>query len=125
MSFLSLEGPSFNDRIEIPLPVDRILYETIAPIVHLSHTHSGVTLLAFHAFEDAQETSILLTPVSPQQIDDLERGVAGLREVLTSGLLWRVRILHASSVFEGRRVNPDLVPPRWLPVPGALLHPFT
>jgi hypothetical protein len=111
------------DFVGWPLPIDRVLYEAEQPIVFVTHSVSGQSLLAYLADESEAGCDYLLATASPRKLKQLERGELGVREALCSDWMWIVRHSAADDTHGVWSVNEADIPGEHLPVPGTGLLP--
>ena len=103
------------------LPVGRVLYEAEAPVLYLTSTVQGQSLLAYVADDAFGRISTLLSPISPHRLEALEQGTASVRDVLTSSWMW----LHVLGGEETGlwAIDPEKIPEEYLPLQGTPLLP--
>ena len=106
-----------------PLAVDRVLYEAEQPIVFLTHSTSGQSLLAYVAHESPSGIDYILASASPRKIQQLEQGAVGVREALCSDWMWILRQNTETHTFDVWSISEEMIPDEYLPVPGAGLLP--
>lgn len=111
------------DLVVWPLPIDRVLYEAEQPIVFLTHSITGQSLLAYLAHESAVGADYILASASPRKIQQLEQGTVGVREALCADWMWLLRQNAQAGSIDLWSVNEALVPDDFLPIPGTALLP--
>lgn len=111
------------DFVGWPLPIDRVLYEAEQPIVFVTHSVSGQSLLAYLADESEAGCDYVLATASPRKLQQLERGELGVREALCADWMWIVRHSVADDTHGVWVVNEADIPGEHLPVPGTGLLP--
>ena len=111
------------DLVVWPLPIDQVLYEAEQPIVFLTHSITGQSLLAYLVQESTVGADYILASASPQKIQQLEQGAVGVREALCADWMWLLRQNAEAGTFDLWSVNEALVPDDFLPIPGTALLP--
>lgn len=111
------------DFVSWPPAVDRVLYEAEQPIVFLTHSASGQSLLAYLAHESSSCVAYILASASPRKVQQLEQGGVDVREALCSDWMWILRYQAQSSTFGVWVVTESEIPDEYLPVPGTGLLP--
>lgn len=106
-----------------PLAIDRILYEAEQPIVFLTHSSSGQSLLAYLAHESACGIDYILASASPRKIQQLEQGAIGVREALCADWMWILRQDTEANSFDTWSISEEMIPNEYPPVPGTGLLP--
>lgn len=106
-----------------PLPIDRVLYEAEQPIVFLTHSITGQSLLAYLANESEVGADYILASASPRKIQQLEQGTVGVREALCADWMWLLRQNAQAGSSDLWSVSEALVPDDFLPIPGTALLP--
>jgi hypothetical protein len=106
-----------------PLPIDRVLYEAEQPIIFLTHSTSGQSLLAYLAHESVTGVDYILASASPRKIQQLEQGGVGVREALCADWMWILRSSLQTSTVDVWAVTEAAVPDEYLPIPGTGLLP--
>lgn len=106
-----------------PLPIDRVLYEAEQPIVFLTHSITGQSLLAYLANESEVGADYILASASPRKIQQLEQGTVGVREALCADWMWLLRQNAQAGSIDLWSVSEALVPDDFLPIPGTALLP--
>jgi hypothetical protein len=109
--------------VDWPLPIDRVLYEAEQPIVFLTHSTSGQSLLAYLAHESDSEIDYILASASTRKIHQLEQGAVGVREALFADWIWLLRRETHADTFGVWAITEAAVPDEYLPVPGTGLVP--
>lgn len=109
--------------VDWPLPIDRVLYEAEQPIVFLTHSTSGQSLLAYLAHESDSEIDYILASASTRKIHQLEQGAVGVREALFADWIWLLRRETHADTFDVWAITEAAVPDEYLPVPGTGLVP--
>lgn len=112
-----------TEFISWPLAVDRVLYEAEQPIVFLTHSASGQSLLAYLAHESDSSVDYILASASPRKVQQLEQGGVGVREALCADWMWILRYKAQDSTFGAWVVTESEIPDEYLPVPGTGLLP--
>lgn len=107
------------DWITWPLTIDRILYEAEQPVVFLTHSTSGQSLLAYLAHEAATDIDYILASASPRKIQQLEQGAMGVREALCADWLWILRRNTETNTLDVWSITEEMIPDEYLPVPGT------
>lgn len=106
-----------------PIPVLQVLYEAEQPVVFVTRTRQGQTMLAFVAAEDAFRQFMFLAPASQSVLDRLQSGALGVREALTESALWLLeRNVSVGSTTLWSVSDAD-IPEGYLPRPGTPLLP--
>ena len=106
-----------------PIPVLQVLYEAEQPVVFVTRTRQGQTMLAFVAAEDAIRQFMFLAPASQSVLDRLQSGALGVREALTESALWLLeRDVSVGSTTLWSVSEAD-IPEGYLPRPGTPLLP--
>lgn len=111
------------DLVVWPLPIDRVLYEAEQPIVFLTHSITGQSLLAYLAHESALGADYILASASPRKIQQLEQGTVGVREALCADWMWLLRQNAQAGSIDLWSVSEALIPDDFLPIPGTALLP--
>uniref|UniRef100_E6PV14 Uncharacterized protein n=1 Tax=mine drainage metagenome TaxID=410659 RepID=E6PV14_9ZZZZ len=111
------------ELVSWPLAVDRVLYEAEQPIIFLTHSTAGQPLLAYLAHESTASADYILASASPTKVQQLERGLAGVRESLCADWMWLLRIHHATGAVDLWSVDESAIPNEYLPIPGTGLRP--
>ncbi len=103
------------------LPIVRVLYEAEIPILYLTRTEQGQTLLAFVAEEGSAGTFTILAPISASSLSALERGYLSVRDALTASWMW----LHLNDPEQSRvwTTSATELPDGVLPLAGTPLLP--
>ena len=109
--------------VDWPLPVDRVLYEAEQPIVFLTHSTVGQSLLAYLAHDSKGGADYILASASPNKVQQLEQGMIGVREALCSDWMWLLRNNAQTGAVDLWSVTESAVPNEYLPIPGTGLLP--
>lgn len=107
------------DLIDNPLPIEKILYEYVEPLLYLTRNKQGDLLLAY-VFE---EYDIFLSPISKEQCDALESCQLSVRDALTHSWMWKVTYWKNELTLS--KIKPEGIPDFCLPNPGVMLYPST
>ncbi len=112
------------ELLDYPLPIDKILYEAETPIIYMSHTKYGQSLLAYLADESEEGIITLLAPVSDARCKALDAGYLSVREVLDESWLWfHFDKNKNEEVPEFWAINTCDIPNDFLPLEGTPLLP--
>ncbi len=111
-----------NDLLDNPLPIDRVLYEAGEPIVYLTHTKHGQTLLAYFSDESKEGVVTFLTSISKARCNLLEAGCLSVREALTASSLW-FHLSRPNGEPQFWVIDPSDIPNEFLPLEGTPLLP--
>lgn len=120
---LDLEDRIQADWIDWPLAIDRVLYEAEQPIVFVTHSTSGQSLLAYLAHESASGTDYILASASARKIQQLEHGAVGVREALCADWMWILRRNTETNTFDVWSISEEMIPDEYLPVSNTGLAP--
>lgn len=120
---LRLEDRVAADLVVWPLPIDRVLYEAEQPIVFLTHSVTGQSLLAYLAHESAVGADYILASASPRKIQQLEQGTVAVREALCADWMWLLRQNAEAGSIGLWSATEASVPDDFLPIPGTALLP--
>lgn len=112
-----------DELIAWPLVIDRVLYEAEQPIIFLTRSTSGQSLLAYLAHESSSHIDYILASASPRKVQQLEQGVVGVREALCADWMWILRRNAETSTFGVWSVTEAMIPDEYLPAPGTGLLP--
>lgn len=116
---LDLKDRIQADWITWPLKIDRVLYEAEQPLVFMTRSTSGQSLLAYLAHESATGIYYILATASPRKIQHLEQGAIGVREALCADWMWILRRDTETSTFDVWSISEEKIPDEYLPVPGT------
>jgi len=111
------------DFIAWPLTIDRMLYEAEQPIVFLTHSTSGQSLIAYLAHESASRVDYILASASRRKVHQLEQGALGVREALCADWMWILCRDIETSTSGVWSITEEMIPDEYLPVPGTGLLP--
>lgn len=111
------------DLVAWPLAIDRVLYEAEQPIVFLTHSTSGQSLLAYLAHESTSGIDYILASASPRKIQQLEQGAVGVREALCADWMWILRWNTETNTSGVWSITEAMIPDEYLPIPGTGLLP--
>lgn len=104
-----------SELVDHPLPIEKVLYETVEPLIYLTKNRNGDAMLAYVA--DSAIT--LLTPITGEQIEALESCRLPVRDALTQSWMWLYHE-YSGSLFE---ILLEGIPDDCLPVPGVMIYP--
>lgn len=106
-----------------PLAIDRVLYEAEQPIIFLTHSTAGQPMLAYLAYESTASVYYVLASASPTKVQQLERGIVGVRESLCADWMWLLRAHPDTGAVDLWTVDEADIPSEYLPIPHTGLRP--
>lgn len=106
-----------------PLAIDRVLYEAEQPIIFLTHSTAGQPMLAYLAHESTVSADYILASASPTKVQQLERGIVGVRESLCADWMWLLRAHPDTGAVDLWTVDETDIPSEYLPIPHTGLRP--
>lgn len=106
-----------------PLPVNEVLYEAEQPIVYVTETLQGQSMLAYLASETQDAQYIVVAPASEGTLRRLKSGSIGVREALVDSWIWLIKESSLGEPVTAWSVQPEQIPAGHLPVAGTPLLP--
>lgn len=95
------------------------------PMLYVARSYAGVPFLAYCCDRDQDGAAYLLTPTTPDALDDLRSNRVPLRDAVLAPWLAVVFVpwvTWAISSVCGYVIRPEDVPDDYLPVPGVTLY---